>query len=183
MKVFVTGGCKNGKSTYALKRAVELSKNAPRYYIATLEPMDEEQWQCVRRHRDARAGLGFETLECPLDILEKLKDADCAGVFLLDSVTALLSNSMFSPCGDMDVSAADRIISDLESFLDRVKHAVIVSDYIYSDGMDYSQKTQAFGKALARLDCFLAKKCDCVVEICAGSPTVHKDNSEVSVCI
>lgn len=175
MTIFVTGGCKNGKSTYALKRAIALSEQGPRYYLATLVPRDHEQWACVKKHRAARAGFGFLTIECPTFLSGSLEEADTGGVFLLDSVTALLSNEMFSLDGTMDIAASDRIIRDLEVFLAAVRHAVIVSDYIYSDGMNYSQTTCAFGKALARIDCFLAQKCDCVVEICGGIPTIHKD--------
>ena len=63
MTIFVTGGCKNGKSTFALKCALQLSGDGPRYYIATMEPSDDDEWERIRIHRAARAGLGFVTLE------------------------------------------------------------------------------------------------------------------------
>ena len=177
MKIFVSGGCKNGKSTYALSCAAALGRGEPRYYIATLEPRDNEQWECVKAHRKARRGMGFATIECPRSLASVLNTADNGGVFLLDSVTALLSNEMFSANGTMDRSAGERTARDLALSLDRVHHAVIVSDYIYSDGMDYSESTVNYEKALAMLDCLLAEKCDCVVEICAGIPVIHKGKS------
>ena len=172
--IFVTGGCKNGKSTYALHRATELAEDGPKYYIATLLPKDAEQHACVRRHRQARQGMGFFTVECPANLPPCPPNADPCGVFLLDSVTALLDNEMFAPDGTVDPTAADRVIAALDAFLRTVQYAVIVSDYIYSDGGDYSPTTRAYQKALARVDCFLAQKCDEVAELCAGFATLHK---------
>lgn len=177
MTMFVTGGCKNGKSTFALHQAVRLAGAGPRYYIATLAPKDDEQWACVYNHQAARKGMDFVTIECPAALPPCPAEADPTGVFLLDSVTALLANEMFSASGDMDMTAAGRIIADLGQFLDTVRDAVIVSDYIYADGVEYGATSDAFVEALARIDCFLAKRCDCVVEICAGIPTFHKGTS------
>lgn len=172
--IFVTGGCKNGKSTYALHQAMALAGSGPRYYIATLLPRDAEQQACVRRHQQARQGMDFLTVECPTNLPPCPPNADPNGVFLLDSVTALLDNEMFDPDGTMDPTAPDRVIAALDAFLNTVRHAVIVSDYIYGDGRDYGPTTQAYQKALSRVDCFLAQKCDQVAEICAGFATLHK---------
>ena len=50
--VFVTGGCRSGKSAYAQRIAEAL---APRgLYLATAQVRDEEMRQRVRRHQEAR---------------------------------------------------------------------------------------------------------------------------------
>lgn len=175
MTIFISGGCKNGKSTYALKQALQLAGQGPRYYIATLDPKDDEQLACVKVHREARKGKGFITFESPVSLPACPEGADPCGVFLLDSVTALLFNEMFSSGGNMDPSAPERIIESLDRFLDTVKHAVLVSDYIYSDGMGYAPVTEAYARGLAQVDRFLTQKCERVVEICMGIPTVYKD--------
>ena len=107
MKAFITGGAKNGKSTLAQELAVHLAAGGVRYYIATMIPADAEDDERIRRHVADRAGLGFETLECPRHILSCLASADRNGVFLLDSVTALVQNEMFPPEKDyaLDESA------------------------------------------------------------------------------
>ncbi len=179
MTIFVTGGCKNGKSTFALHQALRLAGNGPRYYIATLIPRDEEQWACVCVHQAAREGMDFVTLECPRALPSLPEGTEKEGVFLLDSVTALLSNEMFAPDGTIDNTAADRIIYSLDRFLSTVRHAALVSDYIYSGGQAHSTSTAGFLSALAQIDCFLARRCDCVVEICAGIPTVHKGSLSI----
>lgn len=174
MTVFVTGGCKNGKSTFALRQALKLAGGGPHYYIATLIPGDEEQRECVRKHQAARDGMGFETVECPRDLPPCPMGADADGTFLLDSVTALLMNELYGFGVQPDAAAADRVAECLDKFLKTVKHAVIVSDYIYADGVEYTPYSDAFVRSLAYLDRFLAARCDCVVEICSGIATVHK---------
>lgn len=172
MTIFVTGGCKNGKSTFALGQALRLG--GPRYYLATLLPKDEEERLCVRRHRQARAGLEFVTLEEPFAPSRCAAQQGGRGVFLLDSVTALLANLMFSPEGDFQPHAARQAAGELERFLDAAEHAVVVSDYIYSDGGVYSALSEEFRRGMAQLDRLLARRCDAVVEICGGIPVLHK---------
>lgn len=176
MTIFITGGCKNGKSTFALRQALALSGDCPRYYVATLIPGDAEQLRCVKNHREARAGLGFTTVECPQNLPACPQPACPQGTFLLDSVTALLMNEMYDADGRADGNAAERTGGDLLRFLRTVRNAVIVSDYIYADGTEYDQYSDSFVRGLAYLDRLLASECDCVVEVCGGIPTVHKGN-------
>lgn len=174
MTIFINGGCKNGKSTFALNMAKRLAGNAPRYYVATMQPCDEKEWECVRTHRAARAGMGFETLEQGVNLPGCLDGAMLHGTFLVDSITALLANEMFRADGRMDRNAAERVAKDLTCFLASVKHAVFVSDYLDSDGRAYDPWSEHYRLGLARLDRLLARSCDCVAEICAGLPIVHK---------
>lgn len=61
MIVFITGGAKNGKSSYAQDLAVKLASGGKHYYLATMIPCDEEDNDRIRHHIADRAGLGFET--------------------------------------------------------------------------------------------------------------------------
>ena len=171
MSTFISGGCKNGKSFYAQRIAQQGGR--PLYYIATMIPHDDEDQARIRRHRQERAGWGFETLECGRDILSCLDRADPRGSFLLDSVTALLSNEMFAPEGihsDAHLALAD----DLAEFVRRAPNTVLVSDYIYSDAMLYDELTEAYRAALAHIDRRLARCCDNVIEIVSGQILLHK---------
>ena len=171
MSTFISGGAKNGKSFYAQR--IAKAAGAPLYYVATMIPHDEEDLARIRRHRDERAGWGFETLECGVNILDCLERADPNGAFLLDSVTALLSNEMFAPEGihrDAHIQLAD----DLAEFVRRAPNTVLVSDYIYSDAMVYDEWTEAYRRGLARIDRALAAACDDVLEVVAGQVIVHK---------
>lgn len=176
MTFFISGGAKNGKSTLAQNLAVALANGGKHYYVATMIPVDEEDEDRIRRHIADRAGLGFETLECGRNILSCLEGADRNGTFLVDSATALLQNAIFPPEKnyEMDLEAASRCADELVTFVTTVRHAVVVSDYIYSNAQTFDPGTQAYCRCLAELDRRLAAVCDTVVEACAGQFLVYK---------
>lgn len=179
MKIFISGGCKNGKSTFAQRLAKSLAGDKPLYYIATMEPHDSEDEARIRRHITERDGWGFITVECPKDIIRCLDSADAGGTFLLDSVTALLSNEMFPPPDyNIDIYAVQRVADGLLELCSRLGdkgNIVFVSDYIYSDAALYDEVTEEYRKGLAFIDRALARVCDGVAEVCAGNVTWHKE--------
>jgi len=176
MNVLISGGAKNGKSSYAQDLAVALSKGGKHYYVATMIPADDEDRERIRLHLLDREGMGFETIECGRNILNCLDVADPGGTFLLDSATALLLNELFPDpmSAEMDVDAAYRCAEELVEFSGKVSNAVIVSDYIYSDAARYDEVTETYRRCLARIDGLLAKKCDVVIEFSCGNVIVHK---------
>ena len=171
MSVYISGGCKNGKSFFAQR--ITQAMGAPLYYLATMIPHDEEDRARIRRHIAERDGWGFETIECGTNILSALDNADPNGAFLLDSVTALLSNEMFAPDG-IHTGAAEKVAGELAEFVRRAPNTVLVSDYIYSDAALYDELTEAYRAGLAHIDRRLAQCCDNVLEVVSGQIIIHK---------
>lgn len=175
MRLFVSGGCKNGKSSFAEAfTAAGLKPGQPLYYLATMLPKDDEDRERILRHRSQRADFPFQTVEIPGKILQALEHCDSRGQYLLDSTTALLENAMFLPDGSVNLASGDEIASDLQQLVAALDHITIVSDYLGSDAFFYDPLTDAFRRSLAGLDRLLAQLCDVVVEICAGQPVIHK---------
>jgi len=85
----VLGGARSGKSRFAETLARE--HGGPRTYIATAEAFDDEMRQRIARHRDQRAGDGWQTLEAPLDPAAVLPRD---GLVLIDCLTVWLGNLM-----------------------------------------------------------------------------------------
>ncbi|MBR0138801.1 MAG: bifunctional adenosylcobinamide kinase/adenosylcobinamide-phosphate guanylyltransferase [Firmicutes bacterium] len=173
MTAFISGGSKSGKSALAEELAVKLAAGGPLYYVATMVPRDGEDLERIAKHREARSGKGFETLECPEGI------SSCAegredGTFLIDSMTALLANMMFKADGSVDEECFKRARGEALGLAERVKNAVFVSDFIYSDAEDYGGLTEGYRKDLALTDRALAEAADLVIEACCGLYTVHK---------
>ena len=173
MTVFISGGAKCGKSSLAQDLSVVLSKGGKRYYVATMIPSGAEDYDRIRRHIADRDGLGFETVECFKNIMSV---ADTDGTYLVDSVTSLIQNSLFpvEKNYEMDLDGANCCADELIQFAGTVRHAVFVSDYIYSDAERYSESTEMYRKCLADIDCRLAKVCDTVIEVSAGQFIIHK---------
>ena len=181
MTIFISGGAKNGKSTLAQDLTVALSKGGKHYYMATMISSGAEDDDRIRRHIADREGMGFETVECFRNIMDCLKIADKDGVFLVDSVTALIQNSLFpvEKNYEIDLNAANRCAEELVEFARTVRHAVFVSDYIYSDAECFSESTEMYRKCLADIDRRLAKVCDTVIEVSAGQFIIHKGDLRV----
>ena len=171
MHIYISGGCKNGKSYYAQRLAKALGE--PLYYLATMIPTDGEDDARIARNIADRAGWGFQTIECGRRILTALDGADSEGSFLLDSVTALLANEMFTPEG-FDPDAPARVAEELEAFLRRTANAVLVSDFIFGDAAIYDEMTEAYVAGLAYLDRKLAAAGDVLLEVSAGRAICHK---------
>lgn len=175
MSVYISGGCKNGKSTHAQK--ITKALGTPLYYIATMIPHDEEDRARILRHIDERAGWGFETIECGHGVLECLSHADANGAFLIDSVTALLSNEMFLPNGSVNHDAPRKIADELTEFVARAPKTVLVSDYIFSDAEIYPELVEEYRHGLAAIDRCMAKVCDALIEVVNGITIYHKGAS------
>lgn len=175
MIVFITGGAKNGKSSYAQELAVQLAAGGVHYYFATMIPVDDEDRERIRKHIADRDGMGFETVECGRHILSCLPRVDRSGSFLLDSATALLMNEQFVPPDwHVDSGAGERVGRELVEFAQSVANIVIVSDYIYSDAERYDEITETYRKGLASIDRRIAAISDVVLEMSAGNLIYHR---------
>lgn len=62
MIVLVIGGSGSGKSEFAETICMELPAEK-KCYIATMQAFDEESRARIAKHRKARSGKGFETIE------------------------------------------------------------------------------------------------------------------------
>lgn len=179
MNVFISGGCKNGKSLHAQEIARDMAREngTPLYYIATMIPTDDEDRLRIKNHLAARDGWGFTTLEQPLNLCGLLErpDVDLSGAFLMDSVTALLSNEMFHLDGSYDEDAGARVAEDLLRFADATGNTVFVSDYIYSDARIFDDWTENYRRSLAYCDRKLAAVCESVIETSFGTFTELKE--------
>ncbi len=174
MTIFISGGCKNGKSTLAEEMARRLAGSGNLYYVATMIPQDGEDMERIRRHVRQRAGKGFQTLEQGRRLEDCLDGACQDGTFLVDSVTALLANEMFPADGPWDLQAGERTAQELCRFAGRVKNAVFVGDFLFSDAGIYDGPTEEYRRALALCHRRLADVCDSVVEVCAACCILHK---------
>lgn len=87
----VLGGCRSGKSSYALELAESVS-NSKRLYIATCVPYDNEMKDRVDRHQSERDET-WTTVETPLQLSESIiKESNLYDVILVDCLTLWVTN-------------------------------------------------------------------------------------------
>ena len=176
MIVFIEGGSKSGKSLFAQDVSVKLSTKGHLWYLATMEPHDEEDLARIARHRRERDGLGFETAEWGRNIESHKKEIDCKGTYLVDSITTLLTNEMFRNMSDssVDLLAPQRVLDGLSILSQKAENVVFVSDNIYGDGICFDEWTNEFRKGLAYIDREICKKADTVYEFVNGNRIKYK---------
>ncbi len=176
MFAFVFGGAASGKSEYAEALAVSLAgQTLPRFYLATMQPIDQESYLRIARHRTMRQRKSFQTLECPYGL-----DRLCLpkrGVILLECLSTLAANEQFSPQGTGE-NAVPAILEGISSLLRQSEHLIVVSNSIFSDGISYDPSTQHYLQNLGFLHQRFASLANHVAEVVAGIPLVIKDSEK-----
>lgn len=177
MFAVITGGSGSGKSEYAEYVATSLAKRdgLPLYYIATMRPFGEEGERRVERHRKLRAGKGFETIECYVNLKEQILPEP--GVVLLECMSNLTANEMFEPegAGDDTVKA---VLTGVAALKNRCIHLVIVTNDIFSDGITYDKVTALYQERLGEINRKLAAEAAQVTEVVCGIPLQLKSKGQ-----
>ncbi len=90
--IFIIGGARSGKSSFALVRAAKIG--GKKAFIATAEALDKEMRERIEKHKQAR-GNDWVTFEEPLKIGNIIKDIkDEYSTIVIDCLTLWLSNIM-----------------------------------------------------------------------------------------
>ena len=167
MFTLVIGGSASGKSEYAEQQVMALPGR--RWYLATMEPWDDECRKRILKHQNARARRGFQTIECYRG-LDRLMVPEGSNI-LLDGLGNLVAGELYSPDGQ----GTEAILAGVEHLLGRCGHLTIVADEVFSGGKDYEGDTLRYLREMGRLHCDLADRADRVVEILCGVPNVLKE--------
>ncbi len=98
---FVLGGARSGKSRFAEKQALALSKqmNKQAIYIATAVAFDKEMHTRIAKHQNDRTQKGAQTwqlIESPLALTNTIKQCDANNIYLLDCLTLWLNNLLYA---------------------------------------------------------------------------------------
>ncbi|MCQ2443467.1 MAG: bifunctional adenosylcobinamide kinase/adenosylcobinamide-phosphate guanylyltransferase [Oscillospiraceae bacterium] len=169
MMSLISGGSGSGKSAFA-EQCVVKSAAAHRIYLATMEVWGEEDRQRVCRHREMRREKGFVTIEQTKNVQEVVFPSD--SVLLLEDLSNLTANECFGGAGWE--GAFERIFNGILSLNARAQDLVVVTNELFSDGIQYAEETAQYLDLLARLNRALAERADAVYEVVAGIPICWK---------
>ena len=171
--ILISGGSGSGKSEYAERRAVEWHdrRGGRLFYAATMMIYDEESRRRVARHREMRAGKGFETVETPLNIASV--PARAGDTVLIECMSNLLANEMYETGGSGD-GCVETITSGIHALLARRVNLVVVTNEVFSDGIRYDDSTMLYIRRLGEINRTLAAWADEAVEVVCGIPIFHK---------
>lgn len=170
MMTLVIGGAASGKSEFA-EELVLRAGSKPRYYIATMQPFDDECRARIRRHREMRAQKQFETVECFVHLEQVTLPQK--GVVLLECMSNLVANELYSPEGAGD-DAVESICRGILRLRSQCEDLIIVSNEVFSGGCGYEGDTLRYMRVLAEVNRMLASQADAVYEVVCGVPVCHK---------
>ena len=169
--VFVIGGCRSGKSNYALQ-TVEKMTAKRKIYIATCVPQDAEMQQRVARHQKQR-GQHWATVEEPLELPRAIEEnSRKADVLLIDCLTLWTSNLL------METQDEARLKNKIEQLVQALAGAdcpaVVVSNEVGSGIVPENQLARQFRDIAGWLNQSVAAQADKVVWMVAGIPVTVK---------
>ena len=121
--IFVIGGARSGKSSFALSSASAL--RGSKAYIATAQALDGEMAERIRKHKEERT-KEWSTLEEPLKVAGLLKNIRSSyDVVLIDCLTLWLSNVL--------LSNEEGLTDTIDEFISSLRECTAASVYIVSN--------------------------------------------------
>ena len=168
--VFVLGGCRSGKSRFALEYADHHYRR--KVFLATSDVFDDEMKKRVEKHQRDR-GREWTTLEEPLNIAEELTSLERSyEVVLIDCITLWISNLLMSGEGE------DGILERADALVERLKQipqsTILVSNEVGTGIVPENRLARIFRDAAGAVNQKLAACADGVVVTVAGIPQVIK---------
>jgi len=168
--IFVTGGCRSGKSRYALDYANQhFSK---KLFLATCEVLDEEMAQRIESHKKAR-GPEWKTIEERLHIVSKIKEYEGdAEIILIDCLTLWLYNLLIKWDNDL------KIIGETEKLITMIKQSptsfILVSNEVGMGIVPADPLSRRYRDLLGTMNQRMAEALDTVIFMVSGIPIFLK---------
>jgi len=172
MKIFITGGIGSGKSSFALKKAEEISekyKISKKIFVATAEPFDDEMRLKIQNHKKEREGLGWETREEPMNIWNAFEE-EKNFLAIVDCITTWLGNIFFYFRKDMN--KIDDILESFKRFVLSQNFGVMIfiSNECGQGIIPQDELTRLWLRKLSEINKFLAQMSDEVYFMVSGIP-------------
>jgi adenosylcobinamide kinase / adenosylcobinamide-phosphate guanylyltransferase len=175
--IFVTGGCRSGKSTFARKLAESLP--GPRAFLATCPILDEEMADRVGRHREERQGGQWDTLEETVRLDAVLARPGNYRVFLLDCLSLWVNNLLYEAgqsnrsLGEADIERHCRKIISASS--PHSYSLVIVSNEVGMGIVPDNALARQYRDLLGRANQVMAEAAGKVIFMVSGIPLRIKE--------
>ncbi len=194
--IFITGGARSGKSTFAEKLAgqqpVEQQREAQQstllqnvLYIATAVPFDDEMELRIQKHKERRPAK-WETVEAYRDLDKVIEmNIDGKSAVLLDCITVMITNLMVERNLDWDRMRTEELYnieteidSEIKKFIDTTKNKealfIVVSNEIGMGLVPEYAMSRVFRDIAGRINQKLAEAADEVFFCVSGIPVKIK---------
>ena len=170
MLIFVTGGVRSGKSSFAEKLAIERSQANRLNYIATSMQTDKEMIERIHRHQERRdaSNVVWVTWEIERNIGHVQEQIEQNNVILFDCLTTLVNNELFKLddeeynfLNENERSQLFHSIIDAFQQLQQNRTLIVVSNEIFYDLSKAEHETTfVYVEMLGKLHQTLVKQAD-----------------------
>lgn len=188
--IFITGGVRSGKSSFAEQVASELvSPFSKTYYVATSMPIDEEMTSRIHKHQKDREKqkVDWVTIEKPRNLHELVGMFKSTDVVLIDCLTNLLNNELFDEwkCGVMkwaETAYREQIYKKIRLAIHEIlkmnSNLIIVSNEVFYESFsELEEGTYYFAELLGKLHQTIVQQADVAYLVENGIPIVMKGSS------
>ena len=175
--IFITGGVRSGKSSYAERLAAEERRSGDALiYLACGVNTDRDMEQRILKHRlDRQDSMeDWLTIECPRSIEGDIGRIPYNSIVLLDCLTTHLTNEMFSVDIRKGVEVEHAIYLSIIQVMKKARLLIVVSNELFSDIPIASDDILSFQKTLGSLHRKMVDKSCMAIEMNAGIPVVKK---------
>ena len=163
----ITGGERSGKSTYAEREALRLSKSP--IYLATARVWDEEFRQRILRHQERR---GPEWTNIEEDIRPSKHDFT-GRVVLIDCITLWATNYFFDMQQDVD-QALEALKKEFDTLVQQDATFIFVTNELGMGGISESRTQRLFTQLQGWMNQHVAARADRVTLMVSGLPLTVK---------
>lgn len=184
MLYVIAGGSGSGKSSYgeALVDTLFETFQGKKWYIATMQCFDEEMRKKIKRHQEMRSHRNFATIEAPVRLEEKILQIGAKDVVILECMSNLLANEMYDEEGRVTLRDSGYfeqletyIVNPIKRLCEQSGAVVVITNEIFSDGIDYDEETNRYREGLGYMNQVLSQMADRVVEVVCGIPIIWKE--------
>lgn len=164
MKILYIGGQKSGKSSFAEKKALSISKKQKPVYVATYQNSfdDKEMKKRIKKHQNTRLDK-FETLEATYDLHKVLQEDK---TYLIDCLSMWIFNHL-----DF---AQEKIEKKIKKLLKSKANIVFVLNDVTTGVIPLDKESRKFVDLTGIVGQIVAKSCDEVIRVEYGIETKIK---------
>ncbi len=181
--IFISGGVRSGKSSFAEKFAAEAARKTDGQlnYIAAGQSTDREMVERITRHQIDRqkSGLGWKTWEQPVELGNIADVFTKNDIVLFDCLTTLLNNEFFQQDDewkkpDFQAKVRNSILSGIEKIAQNCQLLIIVSNEVLNEMQGDNELVRIYGRMLGQLHQQIVAIAEYAYLVEAGIPLLMK---------
>lgn len=165
----ITGQSASGKSEYAEQLVCQGA--GERIYVAAMYPWDQESRERIKRHQRMREGKGFVTIESYVNLKSVQVPKNCW--VLVECLSNLVANELYMDGGAKE-KTVEAILEGVESLMEQAEAVFLVTNEVFSDGIEYEEETKEYLSILGELNQQVCKRAERVTEVVCGIPLYWK---------